>query len=130
MMVMVGGVGNCMCLTARLQYAHFSISEFVLNHAFSSTGDVHCDHWHEGTGFMAHHLALTIAFEASVRSVNPAVTIPYWDFTIEGEEIKSVGGGPAMLVDVSPFFVAGWFGSADQVCGFVWAYWRRVSVWS
>merc|ERR1711998_477267 len=91
-----------------------SISEFVLNHAFSSTGDVHCDHWHEGTGFMAHHGALTIAFEASVRSVNPAVTIPYWDFTIEGETIKSVGGGPSMLESTSPFFVADWFGKADQ----------------
>ena len=41
---------------------------------------------------MAHHLALTVAFEASVRAVNPAVTIPYWDFTIEGETISQAGG--------------------------------------
>lgn len=91
-----------------------SIDEFVLEHAFSSTGDVNCDHWHEGTGFMAHHFALTVAFEESVRAVNPAVTIPYWDFTIEGETISQAGGGPSMLADVSPFFNDDWFGAVDE----------------
>lgn len=91
-----------------------TISEFVLLHAFKSTGDVECDQFHEGTGFMAHHFALTVAFESSLRAVNPAVTVPYWDFTIEGEAIDEAGGSPAMLGDVSPFFSDEWFGSTDE----------------
>jgi len=91
-----------------------TISEFVVLHAFKSTGDVECDQFHEGTGFMAHHFALTVAFESSLRAVNPAVTVPYWDFTIEGEAIDEAGGGPAMLGEVSPFFSDEWFGSTDE----------------
>ena len=63
---------------------------------------------------MAHHFALTVAFEESVRAVDPAVTIPYWDFTIEGEEITQAGGGPSMLATTSPFFNKDWFGSVDE----------------
>lgn len=37
-----------------------------------------------GTGFLTHHLAMGVSFEAAIRSVNPTVTLPYWDFTIEG----------------------------------------------
>ena len=63
---------------------------------------------------MAHHFALTVAFEESVRAVNPAVTIPYWDFTVEGEAISQAGGGPSMLADVSPVFSDEWFGEVDS----------------
>ena len=70
-------------------------------HADSATGDVACDRWHEGTGFLTHHLALSLSFEAAVRAVNPATTTPYWDFTVDGEAIKRSAGGPSMLVEVS-----------------------------
>ena len=43
-----------------------------------------------GTGFISHHLALTNTFEAALRAVDPSVTLPYWDFTIEGEAVKYV----------------------------------------
>ena len=44
--------------------------------------------FHEGTGFLTHHLALTNSFEASLRAVDPAVTLPYWDFSIEGQVLR------------------------------------------
>ena len=69
------------------------ISEFVVMHAFKSTGDVECDQFHEGTGFMAHHFALTVAFESSIRSVNPAVTVPYWDYTRDSATTKETQMG-------------------------------------
>ena len=54
------------------------------------SNDIMCDAFHDGSGFLTHHLALTIGVEAAIRSVNPAVTMPYWDFTIEGEAIVQV----------------------------------------
>ena len=90
------------------------MDKFVQVHADSATGDVQCDHWHEGTGFLTHHLALSLSFEAALRAVNPAVTTPYWDFTIDGEAIKIWGGGPSMLTSVNDFFTSKWFGSVDD----------------
>lgn len=36
-------------------------------------------------GVMTHHVALTLLFEQALQVINPAVTIPYWEYTIEGE---------------------------------------------
>ena len=41
------------------------------------------DHIHEGAGFLSQHLKLTNMFDASIQSVDPSVTLPYWDFTID-----------------------------------------------
>ena len=73
-----------------------------------------CDAFHDGSGFLTHHLALTIGVEAAIRAVNPAVTMPYWDFTIEGEAIVQAGGLPSMFMDVTPVLSAEWFGSVDD----------------
>jgi hypothetical protein len=89
-----------------------SIQTLVEEHA-SASNDIMCDQFHDGTGFLTHHLALGLAFEASVRTVDPSVTIPYWDFTIDGEAIHNMNGDPSALFDVAPFFSADWFGSVD-----------------
>lgn len=78
---------------------------------------------------MAHHFALTVAFEQSVRAVNPAVTIPYWDFTVEGETIyQEYGSSPKMLATVSPFFSDDWFGAVDQDWHIINSKWAHSSV--
>ena len=33
------------------------------------------------------HAALTMKFEKSMQAVDPAVSLPYWDFTIDTQEI-------------------------------------------
>jgi len=86
---------------------------FAREHAAEATGDILCDHWHEGSGFLLHHVALTLSFDMSLRSVDPSVTLPYWDFTIEGNYIDSMGGGPAEIASVSPVLTAEWFGEVD-----------------
>ena len=53
--------------------------EFHFYNAAWQTGD----HIHEGLGFVPQHLKLTNIFENSLRAVNPAVTLPFWDFTID-----------------------------------------------
>ena len=58
------------------------------------------DAFHDGSGFLTHHLALTNGVEAAMRAVDPAVTMPYWDFTIEGEAIVQAGGKPSYFMEV------------------------------
>lgn len=90
-----------------------SIQSFVEEHSIASN-DIMCDGFHEGTGFLTRHFALTNSFEAAVRAVDPSVTLPYWDFTIEGEEIYQLGKQPSYLMDISPVFTADWFGTVGD----------------
>ena len=66
-----------------------SVDTLVAVHSLASN-DIMCDGFHEGSGFLTHHLALTNTFEAALRSIDPSVTLPYWDFSIEGEAVKYV----------------------------------------
>lgn len=87
----------------------------------AATGAYRCDSYHDGSAWITHHLALSNAFEASLRAVgalrptpltfatspphfsfpsnhhlmhiyppppvppDPSLSLPYWDFTIEGQ---------------------------------------------
>jgi hypothetical protein len=47
-----------------------SITTFVAAHSLASN-DIMCDGFHEGSGFITHHLALGNSFEAAMRAVDP-----------------------------------------------------------
>lgn len=89
------------------------INELVEEHALASN-DIKCDQFHEGSGFFTHHFAITQTFEAALRSVDPSVTLPYWDFTIEGQQIKDANESPSYLLEITPFLNDKWFGSTDE----------------
>ncbi|CAN0324516.1 unnamed protein product, partial [Laminaria digitata] len=40
-------------------------------------------HFHDGLGFLVTHSLITNTFEFSLQLVNPKLTVPYWDFTME-----------------------------------------------
>ena len=90
-----------------------SIATFVAAHSMASN-DIMCDAFHDGSGFLTHHLALTNSFEASIRAVDPSVTLPYWDFTIEGEAIAKLDQKPSYMLEITPVFTDEWFGSVDK----------------
>jgi hypothetical protein len=48
------------------------------------------DHVHEGLGFMTQHIKLTNIFEQAMQAVDPSVSLPYWDYTIEGSTDDTV----------------------------------------
>lgn len=54
------------------------------------------DHFHEGNGFLAQHVKMTNIFESSMQLVNPAVAMPYWDFTIEESTGQHAYDSPIM----------------------------------
>ncbi|CAN0536085.1 unnamed protein product, partial [Laminaria digitata] len=51
-------------------------------HYMATTNDT-CDHFHDGLGFLVTHSLITNTFESSLQLVNPKLTVPYWDFTME-----------------------------------------------
>lgn len=55
---------------------------------------------------MTSHVALTLMFEQSLQSVNPSITVPYWDFTVEGTTLNST------TFRSSGVFADDWFGTA------------------
>jgi hypothetical protein len=69
--------------------------------------DRDCDHWHEGPGFVTSHMAITLEFEQSLQAVNPMVTVPYWDFTLESTFYNTETWRQ------SPVFGPQWFGTAS-----------------
>jgi hypothetical protein len=60
-----------------------SESWFTSAHVFNAA-QVDSDHIHEGQGFLFQHLKITNYFEGAMQSVNPSVSLPYWDYTAEG----------------------------------------------
>jgi hypothetical protein len=46
-------------------------------------GQRSCDHLHDGMGFFTGHNAITIEFEKALQVVDPSVSVPYWDYTID-----------------------------------------------
>jgi len=101
------------------------LDRFTSVHAYQATGDIKCDHWHEGSGFLTHHLALSVSFDMSLRAVDKRCTTPYWDFTIEGQELYKMGSGPKALATISPVFTDTWFGSTDDLSHVVDSRWAH-----
>ncbi|CAM9599920.1 unnamed protein product, partial [Hapterophycus canaliculatus] len=70
--------------------------------------------FHEGLGFLTNHAVVSNTFEASLQAVNPKLTLPYWDFTIENSSAGGSGDGSVNQPQTkSPLFQNSWFGTSD-----------------
>ncbi len=47
------------------------------------------DAFHEGQGFVSQHLKLDRLTQKSLTSINPSITLPYWDWTVDQLEYSS-----------------------------------------
>lgn len=56
---------------------------------------------------------VTNTFEFSLQLVNPKLTVPYWDWTIEEVEAERDYSVTGQFEIKSPLFQASWFGAAD-----------------
>jgi hypothetical protein len=70
-------------------------------------GSKSCDHWHQGPGFATSHITMSLMFEKSLQTINPSISLPYWDFTLESTfyEPDTFRG--------SGVFTDDWFGEAE-----------------
>ncbi len=71
-------------------------------------GNITCDHWHQGPGFVTSHITFSLLFEQSLQAINPSISLPYWDFTLESTLYTP------KTFRYSGVFSNDWFG--DSVC--------------
>lgn len=69
----------------------------------------------DGLGFGMSHSMVTLMFESSLQAVNPKLSVPYWDFTIEAYIVDTQHDGDyTKLAEASELWTPGWFGGSDS----------------
>lgn len=72
---------------------------------------------HGGPAFLPWHRQFVLLFEQALQRVDSSVTVPYWDWSVDGstsaapwtDDFMGGNGGPAEVVTTGPFaFVNGW----------------------
>ena len=99
--------------TGYRDYAHFVRQHLV------QTSSRRGDELHDGMGFLTAHVAQGNVFERALQAVNPAVALPYWDYTIEAASVATlVSEEPGFETvrelwgtKVSPLWTNEWFGA-------------------
>eukprot|EP01037_Dinobryon_pediforme_P045588 gene45588-58211_t len=66
-----------------------------------------CDHWHDGAGFLTHHIAFSLLVEKSLQAMDPSLSLPYWDYVQDSHRFTSEN------IHASEVFQADWFGEAS-----------------
>ena len=74
---------------------------------------LHISQFHDGVGFLTSHLLLTNIFERSLQLVNPKLSLPYWDFTIEASSSSETKYDPSDPTSRTPLLDPSWFGTFD-----------------
>ncbi|CAM9846537.1 unnamed protein product [Laminaria digitata] len=64
-------------------------------------------------GFLVSHSLITNTFEYSLQLVNPKLTIPYWDFTMETTAATDLTYDPKHPFTRTELLSPSWFGTAD-----------------
>eukprot|EP00903_Cladosiphon_okamuranus_P013777 g12823.t1 len=80
--------------------------DFFVQMHLDGAGIEDCDHWHDDAGIMTHHVGYTLLFEQALQVVDPSVSIPYWEYTIENANGLTDYGD-------SEIFQDDWFGEAS-----------------
>lgn len=79
------------------------ISYFLAKHN-DLASDKACDHMHDGTGFLSNHISMQLEWDRVLALVDPSVTTPVWDYTVEMEAVESSGGDYSSYFWASPLF--------------------------
>jgi hypothetical protein len=110
------------------------IGYFVRLHN-SLAGMRDCDHMHDGLGFLTQHTLLNIDFERVVRMVNPAVSLPFWDYTIDAvrmaddENVRAFYDSPLWADDIfGAFPVSGTQQADDGIHEVTHGRWANISL--
>jgi hypothetical protein len=69
-----------------------------------------CTPYHGYDTFLPAHEAFILEFEQALQSVDPSISAPYWDYTIDTVKYGHVQD----IAASSPLFTAGWFGPIDN----------------
>mmetsp|Transcript_19693 Transcript_19693/g.17875 ORF Transcript_19693/g.17875 Transcript_19693/m.17875 type:complete len:530 (+) Transcript_19693:381-1970(+) len=59
-----------------------SAEDFSYKH-LNGAARVDCDHWHDGAGILNHHVAYTLEVEQALQSIDPSISMPYWEYAMD-----------------------------------------------
>ena len=99
--------------------AHYKPLSYFEKMHLDAAASRRVDHIHDGMGFITQHMALTAEMELALQSVEPSLTIPYWDYTIDSVEIQKAsaatgrGAVDATIFDDSILFADDFFGQTS-----------------
>lgn len=82
-----------------------SASYFIRKHLYGAAS-AECDHWHDNAGLMTHHMAFTLELEQSLQAIDPRVSVPYWDYSLDAE-VYGTDWKDSIVFDET------WFGEAS-----------------
>ncbi len=97
---------------------YMSLNRLATEHN-NLAGDRACDRLHDGMGFVPGHIHVTRLLEASLQSVDSAVVLPYWEYTIDVEDIIANHDGDFIKWRDIPAFTENWFGHTNVRTGHV-----------
>lgn len=78
---------------------NFHDAKYLLEFHHFNAAWQNADHIHEGNGFLPQHIKMTNIVELAMQAVDPSVTLPYWDFTIDSANDSPVAESPIMSPD-------------------------------
>lgn len=84
----------------------FYDADFFADIHYYNAGWRDSDHIHEGLGFFPQHVKMTNMFEKAMQSVDPSVSLFYWDFTIDTYN--------GLDIFTTPYFSPDTFGSISS----------------
>ena len=99
----------------KIKYGNdFENIEFFTSLHGELAGAQDCDHIHDGMAFVPFHIAISMKFEKALQAINPQVTLPYWDYSIDFENIASnYNGTYSKSWFEQEVWKSNWFGKID-----------------
>uniref|UniRef100_A0A7S3K307 Tyrosinase copper-binding domain-containing protein n=2 Tax=Aureoumbra lagunensis TaxID=44058 RepID=A0A7S3K307_9STRA len=92
---------------------NFNELDFFVKIHLNNAGLKSTDKLHDGLGFVTQHVTITDAFERSLRSVDPSVSIPYWSYTEDSSMVTKMGSQVKKLWNLE-IWQSGWFGNTTN----------------
>lgn len=80
------------------------MEHFLYRH-LKAAGTSDCDHWHDGAAILTNHIAITLEVEQVLQTIDPTISMPYWEFGMDTYLYEKW--------NESPIFNDDWFGEAS-----------------
>ena len=94
---------------------HYHDLDYFVNIHLDTAGARSHDKIHDGVGVVTQHVSITQAIEQAMQEVNPSITVPFWDYTIDSYESKTKNNGLDYKIFESELWGPKWFGNTSGV---------------
>lgn len=97
-----------------LNYRHL---DYFIGIHLEGAGDKMTDKMHDGMGILTQHAALSAEYELVLQAINPVLSLPYWDYTVDYVMLAASEDPDKSMHAIytkSELFSDSWFGSGHE----------------